>query len=489
MLRPLALALALSASVAVSAQTAITIGGFCNFEGDGLDDVVYGFDSDDDAEAAVREVTRYTGLRPNFTIRAANVPNAAAVIDGDSGQRLILYNQGFMRSVSERTNSDWSQVSILAHELGHHLQGHTLLAGGSRPPIELEADQFSGFVLQRMGATLDDALRAMRAIASEEGSETHPPRSARLAAITNGYIDSETLSGVQPSRPSAPVAGGTEPARTSPQDIPPPPAIPASEVPAETDYEGQVRYQLDALHRTLAREGYVRTVDAHVARINADSRERFTVDLDAGVEYRIVATCDNDCTDVDLYLYDPTGELVDSDQLDDDVPVVSVTPRKGGRYALEGAMYECSTEFCFIGIGAWARDAAASDQFGNDGGGQTNRYVQAVADALDTARDRYRSNGLRQAGTYQVGTVASGESQRFSFEAGGPGSVLAVCDQDCGDLDLLLYDAAGDLVDSDQLDDRVPIVEVPGAGRYTAEVKMYQCSTAVCYYGAGLFRQ
>ena len=34
---------------------------------------------------------------------------------------------------------------------------HTLERGGSRPEIELEADEFSGFVLRKMGATLPQA--------------------------------------------------------------------------------------------------------------------------------------------------------------------------------------------------------------------------------------------------------------------------------------------------------------------------------------------
>ena len=504
----LLLALALPAA----AQTPIAIGSYCNFDGETMEATVFGFDPDDDAEAAVREVTRYTGLRPNFTIRAANVDNASAVIDAATGERLILYNQEFMRAVRMRTNSDWSQVSILAHELGHHLQGHTLQAGGSRPSIELEADQFSGFVLQRMGATLDDALRAMRAIATEEGSRTHPPRSARLAAITNGYIDSETLSGQPPSTPPPdateppPVARRTTPRetpRTAPRETAPPPVPTSSGIPDGGDYEGQVRYQLDAFDRTLAREGYTRTVDAHVARIDADARERFTIDLEAGTEYRIVGTCDNDCTDVDLFLYDPSGALVDSDELADDIPVVSVTPQRSGTYALEGLMFECATEFCFVGIGAWARAADGSgrptagrsgratsgDRFGNGGGANTNAYTQTLTEQLDLARQHYRSEGLQQVGTDQVGTVAAGGRERFSFEASGAGTVVGVCDQDCSDVDLFLYDATGTLVDSDQLDDDVPIVSVPGAGRYSAEVVMYECSTEVCYYGAALFRQ
>jgi len=469
---------------ATVAQAPIAIGGYCSFEGNEMDPTVYGFDSDDEAEAAVREVTRYTGLRPNFVIRAANVPNAAAVIDANTGERLILYNQAFMRSVVERTASDWSQVSILAHELGHHLQGHTLLAGGSRPPIELEADQFSGFVLQRMGATLDDALNAMRTIASEEGSDTHPPRSARLAAITNGYIDSENLSGQAPTERPADTSNPA-PRQTDPPPVP----TTSSEVPGETDYEGQVRYQLDSAHRAFERQGYTRTVEAHVARIDANARERFTIDLEAGTEYQLMATCDNDCTDVDLFLYDPSGELLDSDQLADDIPIVSVVPTKSGRYTLEGLMYECETSFCYIGIGAWARRAGGTDRFGNDGGDQSNSYVEHITNGLGVARQQYGSRGMRQAGTDQVGTVGAGESRRFEFEAGGPGEVVGVCDQDCSDIDILLYDADGDLVDSDELEDAVPIVEVPGPGRYTAQVVMYECATEICYYGAAFFRQ
>jgi hypothetical protein len=79
--------------------------------------------------------------------------------------------------------------------VGHHLQGHTLQAGGSRPPTELEADRYSGYVLFRMGATLDQSQAAMRALGSDTGSATHPDRSSRLAAITNGWVAACELAG------------------------------------------------------------------------------------------------------------------------------------------------------------------------------------------------------------------------------------------------------------------------------------------------------
>lgn len=478
MTRTAFLAAALLASSA-SAQSLIAINGYCALDEQPLEAQIYGFDADDDAERAVAEIVRHTGLAPNFTIRAANVPNAAAVIDSN-GERLILYSQEFMRAVRERTSSSWSEVSILAHELGHHLQGHTLLPGGSRPPIELEADRFSGFVLYRMGATLDDALRAMRTIASEEGSDTHPPRSARLAAITNGYVESEALAAGQPA-PTPDPAG-------EPDNVPAPPPIPeSSDVPDETDYEGQVRYQIESIHRRVSRSGYTRVVDGHIAQIDADATERFAIDLVAGQEYQIVGVCDNDCTDIDLKLYDPDGNLVDEDVLEDDVPVVTVTPDRDGQYAIEGIMYECQTDFCYIGLAAWARQGGGMDQFGRSSG-PSNDYEEQVAGYLNQMAERYAQEQIRQVGGTQYGTVSANGTVRFSFETAAAATLVGVCDNDCSDVDLRLYDANGSLIDEDILEDDVPIVEVPGPGQYTAEVAMPGCSTSICYYGVGLFR-
>ena len=74
----------------------------------------------------------------------------------------------------------------LAHEIGHHLNGHTLDDIGSRPKTELEADEFSGFVWERW-EPLSEAQLAMRHIGSERASTTHPAKSDRLYAIKRGW--------------------------------------------------------------------------------------------------------------------------------------------------------------------------------------------------------------------------------------------------------------------------------------------------------------
>jgi hypothetical protein len=79
----------------------------------------------------------------------------------------------------------------LAHEVGHHLEGHTVLGTNSRPEIELEADEFAGFILCKMGASLEQAQLAMHYIAEMKASKTHPGRIDRLAAIEKGWNKAE----------------------------------------------------------------------------------------------------------------------------------------------------------------------------------------------------------------------------------------------------------------------------------------------------------
>lgn len=138
------------------------------------------------AAGIIREITDAVGLQPRFELRATDrVANAAAVVY--DGRRYLLYNPQFLAAVNQAGHTDWAGISILAHEMGHHLNGHTLRGGGSQPQDELEADEFSGFVLRRLGASLAEAQAALAAVAPEQGSASHPGRAPRLAAISQGW--------------------------------------------------------------------------------------------------------------------------------------------------------------------------------------------------------------------------------------------------------------------------------------------------------------
>ncbi len=157
----------------------------CSYYGENISGTIDAYEADETAEQVVQNIMSVLGLRANFELRAANVPNAAAVIL--KGRRFILYNPKFMNDINAATGSRWAAISIFAHEIGHHLNGHTLDKVGSRPKTELEADEFSGFVLARMGASLQDAQAVMGIIASIKGSHSHPAKKDRLAYIAAGW--------------------------------------------------------------------------------------------------------------------------------------------------------------------------------------------------------------------------------------------------------------------------------------------------------------
>jgi hypothetical protein len=62
--------------------------------------------------------------------------------------------------------------------------------------------------------------------------------------------------------------------------------------------------------------------------------------------YRFDGACDQDCSDLDFELYDENGNLVDSDLLLDDFPVVTVTPSRSGRFRLRVTMASCDVSPC-----------------------------------------------------------------------------------------------------------------------------------------------
>ena len=67
--------------------------------------------------------------------------------------------------------------------------------------------------------------------------------------------------------------------------------------------------------------------------------------------------------------------------------------------------------------------------------------------------------------------------------------LVGVCDTDCDDLDITVYDDDGDEVVTDDQSDDVPIVQfrAPYSGEYEIKVTMYDCGANVCYYGVALY--
>lgn len=157
------------------------------------------FNTEMDANNALDQILSVVGISRNFIIRSCeNIPNAMAI--SLKGIRYIYYNTEFMNQINSNSRY-WTNMSILAHEVGHHINGHTIdvllyanksveeeSLSASRS-MELQADEFSGFVLAKLGATINQATEAISKMTSDEDDtySTHPKRSKRLLAIKKGY--------------------------------------------------------------------------------------------------------------------------------------------------------------------------------------------------------------------------------------------------------------------------------------------------------------
>lgn len=146
---------------------------------------------DSEALRLMRQIAGHAGLAPNFVIGAGEAKGgalAATCHDAMSGQirRIIVYRPTFIEAIRRRTQDYWGLVGLLAHEIGHHANGHHFSGGWGREK-ELEADRFSGFAMARMGASLEQALSGVRIWADDTASSTHPARDQRERAVTAGW--------------------------------------------------------------------------------------------------------------------------------------------------------------------------------------------------------------------------------------------------------------------------------------------------------------
>jgi tetratricopeptide (TPR) repeat protein len=163
------------------------------------------FGTDVEAENALDKILNAIGASKRFVLQpCSNINNAVAT--SYKGIRYILYDRDFMNSVNYGNN--WGNLFVLAHEVGHHINGHSLdlvlyaanavgqqTLAQSRQD-ELEADEFAGFILAKLGGPLSAANEVISSFSSnrDDTYSTHPNTSKRLAAVKRGYLK---FSGIQ----------------------------------------------------------------------------------------------------------------------------------------------------------------------------------------------------------------------------------------------------------------------------------------------------
>ena len=186
-MKKLVLFFLLAATISVEAQR---ITG-CGFKVPPRSLVKTNFASVYEARSILNNMLDSINWKENFNVREeAGIRNAYATIIRNA--RWIIYDNDFLEDIDTYSATKWASISVLAHEMGHHYYNHVVNSMGSSPPKEIEADAFSGYVMQKLGANLNESLAAMNAIATDRASNTHPAKRDRLAAITRGWNTAST---------------------------------------------------------------------------------------------------------------------------------------------------------------------------------------------------------------------------------------------------------------------------------------------------------
>lgn len=120
-------------------------------------------------------------------------------------------------------------------------------------------------------------------------------------------------------------------------------------------FENQVAFQMSIVESFAESVGFSRTHEIIFSSLSEGDSETFSLSLDAGRDYRMIALCDEDCTDIDVYLEDSAGNVLSEDVSLNDAPVVSVSTGKDRSFRLRVAMYSCSVEPCYFGVAIFGR--------------------------------------------------------------------------------------------------------------------------------------
>lgn len=245
----------------------------------------------------------------------------------------------------------------------------------------------------------------------------------------------------------------------------------------QTQFERQVRAQLDSVSESLGKKGFELTTQIHTGELEKEKNEEVNLRLRAGVRYAIVGVCDQDCKDLDIVLYNSTGRELANDVGEDDVPVVEVTPEREGTYIVRVVMANCSSEPCHYGLGLYSSSV--------------DRFERQVRQQLDNAAQKLGKDGFELTHQIHTGELRQDQQEevRIELDRGRAYVVVGVCDNDCKDVDLKLFDPRGREIDSDVQRDDYPAVAVEPdrTDKYTVRAIMATCTASPCRYGFGVF--
>jgi len=221
--------------------------------------------------------------------------------------------------------------------------------------------------------------------------------------------------------------------------------------------------------------------DVETGSLPARRQLTYPIQLEGGQGYMVIGFCDGDCDDLDLVLLDLMGNELESDLMLDAEPVLLFTPEETGQFEVRVDMVNCSVEPCSYAIGVF--EGEVDDVLGMVG--------ETMEERMAFFREDLISEGFTETGTSETGGLKTGQELRYSVSLieGMEYQLVGVCDNDCEDMDLAVFDPSGTEVNADRLPDAVPVLAftATSSGPYRIAVHIVSCSLEPCSYEVATF--
>jgi hypothetical protein len=118
-------------------------------------------------------------------------------------------------------------------------------------------------------------------------------------------------------------------------------------------------------------------------------------------------------------------------------------------------------------------------------------YQQQILQRLGEAEQAIAAQGFQRISEPVTGQLAQGQTQDMplNLNVGYEFRVIGVCDADCGDFDLALYDGYGNEITRDNGSAATAMVGVipTSSGQFGVQAQMYHCARAPCFYALVLY--
>ncbi len=113
--------------------------------------------------------------------------------------------------------------------------------------------------------------------------------------------------------------------------------------------------QLLKLGLILELDGFELTHEVDFNYLNKGQKKEYSLILMRNTKYVIFATCDRDCGDIDLFLFDKRGNKIAYSDDTSDKPIMLYQPSQTQLYTIVVFMYDCSINPCRYGLAVYGK--------------------------------------------------------------------------------------------------------------------------------------